>query len=483
MCWIASAFGLATSVRHGSPIREISDGAILELYTLQARRGAQLLGPYSRFGWHHPGPLYFYLQTPFYQLAGLQPAGLQAGALAFNIGALGIVTTALGASGAPMMLSIVAAISWFAARSGGMLVSPWNPHVIVLPMATFVVVTAAFAADGRRSLLLWMIGLGSFVVQTHVAMAPLTAALFCVAIVAQPRALRESWMWAAALALLLWLPPLVEQATHRPGNLIAIAKFFSSRSRGQSIGVATAAWASALASPFESRFRIADGTALNPPGWWAYLVAAAQVAGVVAMARVARGREQRVFWMAVSCGVATIVAWASATRIHDRIVDHEVFWMSVLGPLNAGVIVGGAVTLAWPSLARPVEIWSTSVRIAIVAAMLLLTLWPAFIGAQGMQRALERLQPVDDHAVDVLVAAIDRFVSDTHARRPMFHIEPQVWPIAAGALLQVEKSGLTFAVSDPWVFMFGEPLAPTGAEDHLATIGGTTQQPTLMTLR
>jgi hypothetical protein len=41
------------------PIVTSSDLAITELYTELATRGELLAGPYSRFGWHHPGPIYF----------------------------------------------------------------------------------------------------------------------------------------------------------------------------------------------------------------------------------------------------------------------------------------------------------------------------------------------------------------------------------------------------------------------------------------
>ena len=42
-----------------------SDTAVIESYTLQASQGRLLLGPYSRFAWHHPGPFYFFLMAPF----------------------------------------------------------------------------------------------------------------------------------------------------------------------------------------------------------------------------------------------------------------------------------------------------------------------------------------------------------------------------------------------------------------------------------
>src|SRR5262249_39968242 len=86
-------FGVALVIvaRHAPPIRETADGAILELYTLQALKGRLLVGPYSRFGWHHPGPLYFYLQAPWYWASGLRTLGMQAGAFAINAGAFALL--------------------------------------------------------------------------------------------------------------------------------------------------------------------------------------------------------------------------------------------------------------------------------------------------------------------------------------------------------------------------------------------------------
>ena len=48
---------------------EGGDLAVLELGIFDAWDGERLIGPYSRFGWHHPGPLYFYLLLPIYALS------------------------------------------------------------------------------------------------------------------------------------------------------------------------------------------------------------------------------------------------------------------------------------------------------------------------------------------------------------------------------------------------------------------------------
>src|SRR5262245_59572957 len=60
------------------------DGALLELYTIHAGRAGWALGPYSRFGWHHPGPMLFYAMVPVYRLGGGHALALNAAALAIN---------------------------------------------------------------------------------------------------------------------------------------------------------------------------------------------------------------------------------------------------------------------------------------------------------------------------------------------------------------------------------------------------------------
>src|SRR5215472_15764047 len=73
-------------IRTGVP-RFVVEGdyAGLELGARQAWHGKMLLGPYSRFGFSHPGPLYFYLLAPAVRLGGKASTGLYAGACAINI--------------------------------------------------------------------------------------------------------------------------------------------------------------------------------------------------------------------------------------------------------------------------------------------------------------------------------------------------------------------------------------------------------------
>ena len=72
------------------------DLAILEIRTIEAGRGRQVVGPYSRFGWSHPGPAEFYLLLPAYLLSGRKTAGLGLGAVVLNMAsAAGLAFTAV----------------------------------------------------------------------------------------------------------------------------------------------------------------------------------------------------------------------------------------------------------------------------------------------------------------------------------------------------------------------------------------------------
>src|SRR5207253_2578948 len=67
------------------PFDLFGDEAILE--SAVRHIGGQLVGPYSRFGFHQPGPAYFYLQAPFYRSPGASAAALFLGAFCINLGA------------------------------------------------------------------------------------------------------------------------------------------------------------------------------------------------------------------------------------------------------------------------------------------------------------------------------------------------------------------------------------------------------------
>lgn len=122
----------------------------------------------------------------------------------------------------------------------------WNPAVALLPL-TLLFFTCWSIACGEHRLLPLAALLASFVMQCHltyVAPAVLSMGVALGALVAQRAAfpqgaVRRSAVVAAVVALACWSAPLVEQAIHRPGNLVQVAR---SATAGKPTLGASAGW-------------------------------------------------------------------------------------------------------------------------------------------------------------------------------------------------------------------------------------------------
>src|ERR1700704_6557105 len=130
------------------------DGAALELGTLRAARGVQLLGPYSRFGWSHPGPAYFYLALPFYESFGQRGPALNVFALVVDgAAAVAIVLTARRLRGGLFALAVAALLAVYSLVGlPFLLANEWNPILPILPLALLTFLAAHLAGGHTRVL-------------------------------------------------------------------------------------------------------------------------------------------------------------------------------------------------------------------------------------------------------------------------------------------------------------------------------------------
>ncbi len=460
--------------RGGRPVTPVSDTAVIESYTLYASRAQLLVGPYSRYGWHHPGPLYFYLLAPVYMLAGSSTPGLSAGALLINIASIVLLAWVLvRTAGGWLTVAVTASMAVYVWRLAPLLVSPWNPHVVVLPLAALAVVAAA-VASGDNGLLPLGVGLASFVMQTHLGVVPTALAVSAVLALATWQAAREatprSWravIAAAAVAAVLWAVPLSEQVSASPGNMTAMWRFFSSSDRGHQTMAATyAAWSDMVTGIARPDFQVAGGSPFRRSRWRpARTVAGGEVAALTAIALIARRRRRR-FEAAFASVLllALAIAFAAVTRIHDDIIDHEVFWISALGALVAATIAAAAVSVAWRSEA-PKQLVACAAVCACAAA--------AYVGFGELSAITKRTFDPDParRAAAVIGDALERRVRSTGVR-PLIQIDQNEWSVAAGALLHLQRSRLAFAVEDDWLVMFTEHARSTGAEIDRITITG-----------
>ena len=231
---------VATLAKVNRPWLSNGDYALIEMSTRSALHGDALLGPYSRFGWNHPGPAVFYWFAPFYRLFGQTPESLGVATAVLNTIAAATAVVVAGVASGRRAAWVVA--SWSA---GVVLVwgFPWIDHIwnpfIVLSVIVASGFLAAAVLAGHRWMLAPFVLATTFVVQTHVGSLPLVALLAVAVVLGAGWSLGRDWrrwwvptLTGVATAATGWALPVWEQVTGRPGNLTEIARFFEDRSSG-----------------------------------------------------------------------------------------------------------------------------------------------------------------------------------------------------------------------------------------------------------
>lgn len=470
----------------------VGDEAILEIYTLHAVRGFWALGPYSQFVWHHPGPLYFHLLAPFYLLSGQKTIALHVAAFSLNLLSLcGVAYSVSRYATSGVACGAVLALGVYLYRLEPVISSYWNPHIVILPAALYLVLVAAVAAGRHRALPLSVL-VGSFLVQTHVSLGPYVVVLGSGALAAgasrsarmqtRDRSLRRWILWSTCLLVLLWLLPIAEETSHSPGNLTRIMHFFGASSPGQDWRTAFIVWGDMICALFKRDLALPDGSplSLSPQTITrAGVCAILQVLLLVAACVDARRRQDRFVVALTAAGViASMSALWSITRVKSLIGDYTIFWLSAVGALNWGVIGGAALTRVVGVRLRAAQQAAALGSSGLVVSGLL------YFGSDQLKHVRRRaLLPQRDSARVVQLAS-DAILADMrreHVQRPLFQMQSRDWATAAGVLLQVYKRHAPTSVEGSADSFFGEPLTPDGREDRVFVIGDPTPQATLAT--
>lgn len=479
----AGALALVAMAQKAEPMPPVGDVGVIEIYIFDALKGRLLVGPYSHFNWHHPGPIYFYLLAPFYALSGYLTTGAAAGALAINIASVGLIAwTARRMAGRPTAIVLTAACLFYCVRFERVFTSQWNPHVLVLPTLAFVVVAAATAA-GATGFIPLLIALGSFAAQTHLGLAPTVAALSVCALAAafwgarrQPPEQRRALAWRLNaglwVAAILWFPPIVEQMTRADGNLSRLWRFFAGGTRGQTIGAAVAGWSNAITGAVRSGFVLAWGAPMDIRFHAVSLaVAAVMIAGLGwAGVRTRRAGQRFVSALAAGLLLALFVALFSASRIAGEIVDHEVFWMSGLGACAIATIAGEAGRALALRATRERPAWlSPRTGDVLCVALLGVFVWR---GVADLSHRIEDTHDPGDAEVAALTLAdeIEKYDRREGSPKLRMDIDGPAWGVAAAVAVQLERHDVPFGVFPQATWMFGDVTAVDGTETRTVQI-------------
>jgi hypothetical protein len=467
-------------VRAMAPDYATGDAAFLELYTLHSVRGIWPFGPYSQFGWHHPGPLYFYLLAPLYAAGGFRFAALNVGASLINAAAAVLLLSVLRRRASrSLVIGVAVALLVYVARLSPMFVSAWNPHVLVLPMAAMLATAVSWATDDVY-LAPTAVALGSFLVQTHIGLTPIVALLCSGAVVANLLGIRSGrlqrpavfvwWNRAAWVMALCWVLPLAEELLDSPGNLTLIARFFGNGQHPQSFIDGFKIWAVMISGVLLPRLVPPTGNPIAPdPSAVAVVLALSQMVGMLVAVAAALGKRRRFDALFGAAGLlSAVVALWSVSNVPVIIGDYHVFWISIIGALNWGVL-GAAVSE--PVVGRLVA--RTPRRLATLA-------YPAFMLVLLIQPlptlvAKARASGRDSDELKVSADVIGADMFNLNVSRALLRGGPLAWGEQGGVALELYKRHVPIAVDAGSVFMYGKPLAANGHEQAIYVVNLTAE--------
>ncbi len=453
-----------------------SDWAAIELRTRDVGTfHTPLLGPYSRYGWNHPGPLLFYVLAVPYRLLGAQGHGILAGALAVNATALGCVGVVLWRRGraAGLTLGLVIVLLLVRELGAGFLVDPWNPYAIVLPLLA-VVCLAWAAADGDLWAFPLAVGVASFGMQSHVgvalaAMAPVGVAAVVVVLDARRDGLAQLKAVAVAsfaVALACWLPPLVQQFKPGGGNLGELARFWlrsHATTTGWSAGARIVGQQLSIPAPwFRGHEHVSVFSGGVEPHWH---VPIGLILLLVAVLVAVRRRDRQS--LTLDCLALTVVLAAvfSAAHIVDTPYDYVVRWMWAVGAIVWLAIVWTAWRAAPVSIRQDlVASRLAAVLVAVFAAWLAVAAIHADFPVQAEQTSLVKIAPAVRHTLrglpgPVLVEAAPSFLSVQ---------------AAAGMLLIAIHAGVDARLADEFANVVGKAhtIAQSSAQSTVVVAVG-----------
>lgn len=449
------------------------DGALLEFSTRSTAAGETFTGPYSRYGFHHPGPAYFFVRIPLHYLFGSSASASYITVSLICMLCLASVFLLLRKCGSrlmPVIFCLLAAIFLWSFKPVIWL-NDWNPFVIIFPLLlTFVSFTAV--AAGFHVFLPVAVAAGSFSVQTHIGSFPSVAAAAVFAGVflvirfkkrsnggvpsLTDSSITRSISIASITAVVLWAPVLLHGLiSSSGGNLSGILRFFREASPGLSLKRSFFIWIDAVsgmeANPLSGEYLRRAGILFHVKGIIVFL----RVTLLFVCCTFLYRKNRTGFTLLAGCMLLLLhlTAFLSIAQVRGEPHTYLFLWFAILGLLSWTVILSSIAELSALLKSDKVLRWVIPACTVIVLVFSLLN--TASVWNKSPSSLFDPLSYHDEQVMALGDSLSHYFSTEDESGWVIVPAEHDLWPLMAGLLNSLDKEGWNVSVSPDFTFMTG----------------------------
>lgn len=456
------------------------DLAMLDISTRNLAEGRSLLGPYSRFGFNHPGPAYLFLRMPLFLITGGSGSAPYITVPLIIAVCLAVAFILVGRfCGATVSIVFCVLMLLYLMRTSPVVwLRDWNPFMIIFPFLLFVLACAA-VASGRTIWFPAAVICGSLVAQTHLGGLPVVLALLlCILPVSVLFARVRPWrgirvgrpiVAGLILGVALWLPVIVQELAPGEGNMTRILRFMAENPSGVGLKTALREWSGSLTACetgfLAPRFLRSRGILHHAVLIVAFLRLLLITGCSVLLRRT--GRSPFVGSLAALLIVTQLTMFLGVMQVRGDLHEYLFCWFSVTSPLS-WLVPAGTLSVLAPGVASRIRVFPP-----------VMTLLAVFIAGSVVSRlgVLEEgvFDPLSYHheGVENLSEDMEAFLN-SHSGRSWF-LEPrprELWPLSAGVVNRLSQRGFDVH-PDPFFGSLLGTAAPDAAVSLVLTVQGS----------
>ncbi|MFC2146876.1 hypothetical protein ACFLRT_05885, partial [Acidobacteriota bacterium] len=322
----------------------------------------------------------------------------------------------------------------------------------------------------------------SFVLQTHVAYAPVVAVIFLVSILLyileklkEQKKLKSLFskgvlkiiVISAGLFIILWILPIIETLKNPPGNLLKLTYYFAHSKVSHGIPEAAAAVSNMTNAPLIKFLNIlSPNLGITTKNALLMLFLLQFLLVITAGIYHFLSKREYQFNLLVFGLSGLIISVISVTKITGEIHSYLIQWMSVIGFINWCTIVFTFFCLLRELLKR-INIYSKAVVsshgipiiykkvlvytvVVIIAVVLFIRQQKPVYFASRIKRSETRYKHIGD-----ISAAIKNYLDKNKISFFLLKPHHSLWTTEAGVVNQLFKSSVPFSLEDNWLFWFG----------------------------